>query len=659
MTLRRPVGLDRVRRCCHNGRQVPPQGRHCCRYGVGIVSTLAGKTYEIQVDHGDGRWVMVDVLETRSAALTQAEELSETVQYAAVRVMAESPRAGVEIIFENVTEGFDDRAITIVMIDQAPFCQTADAYYDFPARVVAGRVLRNYLEAHGCSVLELMYDAGRLRMLENDASLFPQAVQQIAGAQARGTDVRPSQRRDELYEAFADIRERAVRVAPDRLGYDLLTADGLNALVDELTEHHGSKKSVFYIRHALACYLRQGGDWDAKIAHLLNLAKVDLHPAATGFLDESIAEILSGLPAVRELLAGQPDAAEANRVLIHLSEGRVRGAPVVRSCLDDLNGVMGRMALPLTRQMLLAHVADYLRGVRPLTREGADADRQAFVVLVRELVDVAGLRGGHRMCEAVTRRARIAFAGLDDNLSFEDAMARILNIVPHRAARLGYLVELALSNISREQKSHVLAAISRTVQQLTSLASLVPTGSKPDIMRKAIDGLKFRLTSNDIPAEWRESLRNTFDILMKKPTSDLAKSAPVNEIISDEEFNAMLTEKPGQKEAEVGDILFEEGDVGEEAYLILEGEIEIFQRVGNAENVIARLGKGEIIGEMSLIDQQPRMASARVLENARLTVITRKSLTMRLRRLEQDDRVMRRLLDVLVNRLRGDAQAGV
>ncbi len=623
------------------------------------MATLAGKTYEVQVDHGGGHWVVVDVHETRSVSIEQAQEILEDGRYGGVRVVAEGERTGVETVFEEFVEGFDDKPVTIVSIDKAPLCSTFGDFFELESRRAVGRVLRNHLERLGRSALEVMYDSGQIRALENNDSLFPQAVQQIAGAQSRGTDIKPSLRADELYKAIDQIRKKAVSVAKDDTGYQVLKSKGIDALIKAMNDNHGADEALYFIRLALARYLGDGGDWNSKIELMIDLAVKGISSEGVSLIDEVMAEILDGLPAVREVLAGQPDAATANRILILLCMGRVKAPPNALSCIGAFTDVMGRLALPISQSVLNGHVSSFLGGIRPLTKEGYEADRKAFGIMVRDLVDIAGIQGGPNMCGAVTQRARIAFSAGNENLTFSDAMARIINLLPHRAARIGYLVELSLSGVSRENKGIVLAALSRTVKQLTSLAALVPTGSSRAVTESAIQGLKQRLMSDDIPQEWRDALSKTFESLLSKPKSEGSSDKPSAVIITDEEYNAMLTEKPKQKKASKGEVLFEEGDLGDEAYLIQEGEIEIFQRIGNTEQVIATLGKGEIIGEMSLIDNQPRMASARVLDNSKLMVITQKSLQMRLQKLQQDDRVMRRLLDVLVNRLRGDAQAGV
>jgi CRP/FNR family transcriptional regulator, cyclic AMP receptor protein len=76
----------------------------------------------------------------------------------------------------------------------------------------------------------------------------------------------------------------------------------------------------------------------------------------------------------------------------------------------------------------------------------------------------------------------------------------------------------------------------------------------------------------------------------------------------------------------VGDYVFREGEVGDKLYLVLEGKVRISRQLsGMGEEALAILGVGEAFGEMSLIDDTPRSADARVHESAKLLVITREA----------------------------------
>lgn len=58
-------------------------------------------------------------------------------------------------------------------------------------------------------------------------------------------------------------------------------------------------------------------------------------------------------------------------------------------------------------------------------------------------------------------------------------------------------------------------------------------------------------------------------------------------------------------EAEAGAHLIEQGDVGTECFLVLEGEAGVF----SGDDHVATIGPGSIVGEMALIGHRPRNAS--------------------------------------------------
>lgn len=82
----------------------------------------------------------------------------------------------------------------------------------------------------------------------------------------------------------------------------------------------------------------------------------------------------------------------------------------------------------------------------------------------------------------------------------------------------------------------------------------------------------------------------------------------------------------GEESREAESYIFREGEQGDKVYLILTGKVRISRTLpGMGEEALAILGAGEAFGEMSLIDDLPRNADARVHEKARLLVITREA----------------------------------
>lgn len=79
------------------------------------------------------------------------------------------------------------------------------------------------------------------------------------------------------------------------------------------------------------------------------------------------------------------------------------------------------------------------------------------------------------------------------------------------------------------------------------------------------------------------------------------------------------------KEVPKGTVLFREGDPGKEMYVLQSGKVAISKRVREVEKVLATLGPGEFFGEMAIISNKPRNATATVSQDARLLIIDPKT----------------------------------
>ena len=68
-----------------------------------------------------------------------------------------------------------------------------------------------------------------------------------------------------------------------------------------------------------------------------------------------------------------------------------------------------------------------------------------------------------------------------------------------------------------------------------------------------------------------------------------------------------------------GDALFHEGDPGDRLYVVTEGKVKLHRTSPDGrENMLAVLGPGELIGELSLFDPGPRTATATALTEVKL-----------------------------------------
>jgi CRP-like cAMP-binding protein len=81
-----------------------------------------------------------------------------------------------------------------------------------------------------------------------------------------------------------------------------------------------------------------------------------------------------------------------------------------------------------------------------------------------------------------------------------------------------------------------------------------------------------------------------------------------------------------KKMFDTGNVIFKEGEMGTEAYLIRSGYVTIWKMEAGRVIELATRGPGEIIGEMALIEERPRSASVTAKGKVEVEVITRNEL---------------------------------
>ena len=70
-----------------------------------------------------------------------------------------------------------------------------------------------------------------------------------------------------------------------------------------------------------------------------------------------------------------------------------------------------------------------------------------------------------------------------------------------------------------------------------------------------------------------------------------------------------------------GTVLFREGEPGHEMFIIERGRVQLTRNLRGVEKILAVLPPGEFFGEMAIINQKPRSATATVIEEAHLLVL--------------------------------------
>lgn len=116
--------------------------------------------------------------------------------------------------------------------------------------------------------------------------------------------------------------------------------------------------------------------------------------------------------------------------------------------------------------------------------------------------------------------------------------------------------------------------------------------------------------------------------------------------MSDKDF-LELTKNIKIKKLNTGETLFKEGDKGDKAYVIENGSLEVIKKSDKKEVLLAVIKKGDIVGEIALLDDSPRMATVKAKTDSSLIEISKIDFDMLL---EKNPAAQRTILKTVVKR---------
>ena len=99
-----------------------------------------------------------------------------------------------------------------------------------------------------------------------------------------------------------------------------------------------------------------------------------------------------------------------------------------------------------------------------------------------------------------------------------------------------------------------------------------------------------------------------------------------------------------------GKVLFKQGEKGDAAYIVNSGAVGMYREAQGRKIPLATVRRGELFGEMAVIDDTPRMATAFALEDSAVMVVP---IRIMLDKLRKADPFIRSLIRMLMTTLRG------
>ncbi|MEM9555328.1 MAG: cyclic nucleotide-binding domain-containing protein [Acidobacteriota bacterium] len=106
-----------------------------------------------------------------------------------------------------------------------------------------------------------------------------------------------------------------------------------------------------------------------------------------------------------------------------------------------------------------------------------------------------------------------------------------------------------------------------------------------------------------------------------------------------------------ERDYSAGEVLFERGDAGLGLFVVFDGELAV---LGPGDRLLARLGPGEIVGEMALLDGGARSATVRATEPTRCGLLSREDVLPLLR---AEPRLALELVGLIARRVRSGTAA--
>ena len=176
--------------------------------------------------------------------------------------------------------------------------------------------------------------------------------------------------------------------------------------------------------------------------------------------------------------------------------------------------------------------------------------------------------------------------------------------------KVGVLSRKALETLFKKSESYASAIIHRLYNIL------------PDRLRNLNDKYKTAIRALHLIFEGNEREMPDLDYLQEDFSHKKVDFFPT---LSQIEAKKIYGEV---KSFDAGQLIFSEGDKGDGAYFIMEGEVKVVTSSANSEEILlGKLQKGEIAGEMALIDEKPRSATIIALTHCETAFISKEALS--------------------------------
>ncbi len=235
-----------------------------------------------------------------------------------------------------------------------------------------------------------------------------------------------------------------------------------------------------------------------------------------------------------------------------------------------------------------------------LFRKGSPGD--TMVVVVSGLLGVTLDEDGKSQPITVVPRGHVV-----GEMSFLDPAPRSATVVALEDTHLLELRRETLDTLTEEQPELLIAFLTGVTHRVT--ASLLGTDKR---IKASIRFLKDRPGAG--------SLEGLLEPMSTRPPPDPGPAPAGIDLRCFPQFASHTNDELGMLVARApafsypaGTYLCREGQPGAHAFILVQGQVEILERIGDADTRVATIPAGELIGQIALLRKSPRTASARAV----------------------------------------------
>ncbi|CAA7627993.1 conserved hypothetical protein [Candidatus Terasakiella magnetica] len=465
-------------------------------------------SFEVHV-LADKNWVIAEMAADEGKAMAFADNLLQSGNHAAVRVVKDFQRIdgthSETVLMEKKAAEKAAGDPTLTHISEAPLCADLEDFYGLQARITMGKLLRKYLDEALITPTELLHDLKEMKRFGDKGNLLYSAIDRVASLQAKASGEDSKARKDLLDKTWEQMGARSKAFAATKPKSPKTLAEALAS----------SGGDAFALRSSMTLALLERRSWFGKLDMLLAWATEDGAAPHMAILDGVIADLVVPAQVIQDLLGFQSNLAAALCQILDLADGKAEAAKFAPATFIELNRLFDSGALPQTREVLSTRVVREISGTNPLSRNDPAQEFEMFHKLLHRLVDRDRVAGGPLMAEALLQRgARVLNSG-GASVSAPQALELLLGALADGCVRLQFLLTLCASPLGKSMGEILTEAVDAHVRRSSHIDQWIPVRLAPPARMAALTAAnKAMKTCPVLVDEFKKTLASLIDDVM-------------------------------------------------------------------------------------------------------------------------------------------------